>query len=111
MVVRAPEKPSAVAALHHLLGRLSEPCLVTIDRRNAEEAGEETQKRDHEQHHHRTRMGADRKIDDRLKAARRSPLTPLIVGCGHHLPCPLGRASYVNAYRFGDASWARAGAS
>ena len=79
-----------IAAFDHLLGGLSETRLVTIDRRNAEETGQEGHKGDYEQYDQRTRVRADGKIDDRLGAARGSPLAPLI-GRDRHLPCPAQR--------------------
>src|SRR5215831_15666589 len=62
-----------LAALHHLLGRLGKARLVTVDRRNAEEPGQEAQQRDHEQHRHRPRVRTDGEVDNRLEAARGSP--------------------------------------
>ena len=51
-----------VAGLDHLLGRLGEPRLVAIDRRDMEEPGQEGEERHHHQHGDGARMGSGRKI-------------------------------------------------
>ena len=76
-----------IAALHHLLGGLREARLVAIDRRDAEEAGQEAQQRNQQQERDGAHMRADGEVDDRLQAARRRQMTPLVIGCDYHVPC------------------------
>src|ERR1700751_714530 len=97
-----------MAAFHHLLGGLSKARLVTIDRRNVEEARQEAHKGDNEQHRPRRRVGADGKVDDRLEPARGSPLVPPLIGHDHHVPCPVQPFSRKSTDRLGPAPRRRA---
>ena len=76
-----------IAALHHLLGGLREARLVTIEGRDAEEAGQEAQQRNQQQERDGALMRTDCEVDDRLEAARRRQMTPLVIGCDYHVPC------------------------
>ncbi len=60
-----------VAAFDHLLGGLGEPCLVTIDRRDREEAREEQQQRAQHQEADRARMAGRGDVEHAHQSAAR----------------------------------------
>ena len=51
-----------IAGFDHLLGRLGEPRLVAVDRRDMEEPRQESEERHHNQHDDGARIGSGRKI-------------------------------------------------
>jgi hypothetical protein len=78
-----------VAAFDHLLGGLREARLVAIDRRNREEARQETEQRDDQQHRDRAQVRAHGEIDDPRELVRENRLAALVAGRDHHVPCPI----------------------